>query len=207
MQNRSSQPLPYEAAVTQHGGNLSAAIDTFGGVAADWLDLSTGINPVPYPIGDVPKADWTALPDSGALGELIAAARRLGLEQKIAEQLEQRSYQDRGDASTQSSAAVAGEHLNAFTIDAGAAFIPSGERPDIQMPDGSKRKPFEPRRQADGVENLPEAPRAAMVDYLTDWLHVLHRVFEENAMDTSNGQVDPEQNLKLGSILKSLETV
>ena len=140
-------------------------------------------------------------------GELIAAARRLGLEQKIAEQLEQRSYQDRGDASTQSSAAVAGEHLNAFTIDAGAAFIPSGERPDIQMPDGSKRKPFEPRRQADGVENLPEAPRAAMVDYLTDWLHVLHRVFEENAMDTSNGQVDPEQNLKLGSILKSLETV
>ena len=59
-----------------HGGGIDAACARYGGARSDWLDLSTGINPVPYPIGDVPKADWTALPDSGALGELIAAARR-----------------------------------------------------------------------------------------------------------------------------------
>ena len=30
-----------------HGGGLDAAIAQFGGKRADWLDLSTGINPVP----------------------------------------------------------------------------------------------------------------------------------------------------------------
>lgn len=59
-----------------HGGGLDAAIARFGGTRTDWLDLSTGINPVPYPVGDVSPAAWTALPDSGATARLEAAARR-----------------------------------------------------------------------------------------------------------------------------------
>ena len=59
-----------------HGGNLDAAIATYGGTRADWIDLSTGINPVPYPIGDLIAQSWTALPDSGAFERIERAARQ-----------------------------------------------------------------------------------------------------------------------------------
>lgn len=59
-----------------HGGGLDAAIAQYGGARADWLDLSTGINPVPYPLGAIDGGAWTALPDRGAMAALEAAARR-----------------------------------------------------------------------------------------------------------------------------------
>ena len=58
-----------------HGGGLDAARHRYGGARARWLDLSTGINPVPYPVGCVDADAWTALPDTGAMDRLIAAAR------------------------------------------------------------------------------------------------------------------------------------
>lgn len=62
-------PLP-------HGGNLVHAIALFGGVRADWLDLSTGINPRPYPVPDLAPDDWARLPDADTEARLLAAARR-----------------------------------------------------------------------------------------------------------------------------------
>lgn len=59
-----------------HGGGLDAAVATYGGARGDWLDLSTGINPVPYPVGDIDPESWTALPDQGAMDRLLAAARK-----------------------------------------------------------------------------------------------------------------------------------
>lgn len=59
-----------------HGGGLDAAVARFGGTRAAWLDLSTGINPTPYPVGNCPAQDWTALPDQAAHQQLLAAARR-----------------------------------------------------------------------------------------------------------------------------------
>lgn len=59
-----------------HGGGLDAAVARYGGTRADWLDLSTGINPVPYPVGQIPENAWTALPDSGAMDRLLSAARQ-----------------------------------------------------------------------------------------------------------------------------------
>jgi len=59
-----------------HGGGLDAAVARYGGTRADWLDLSTGINPVPYPVGAPPAEAWTALPDAGAMTRLLGAARR-----------------------------------------------------------------------------------------------------------------------------------
>ena len=58
-----------------HGGGLDAAVAAFGGLRGDWLDLSTGINPVPYPVGQVSTDAWTALPDEGAMDRLLATAR------------------------------------------------------------------------------------------------------------------------------------
>lgn len=59
-----------------HGGNLDAAIARFGGSRETWLDLSTGINPVSYPVPPLPSHAWTALPDQAALNRLLEAARR-----------------------------------------------------------------------------------------------------------------------------------
>ncbi|WP_417674320.1 threonine-phosphate decarboxylase CobD [Pseudodonghicola sp.] len=59
-----------------HGGGLDAAIAQYGGARRDWIDLSTGINPTPYPLPGFTPEDWAALPDRGAQDRLIAAARR-----------------------------------------------------------------------------------------------------------------------------------
>lgn len=58
-----------------HGGGLDAAIIRFGGTRIGWIDLSTGINPHPFPHGGLPADAWTALPDKTAQTRLIDAAR------------------------------------------------------------------------------------------------------------------------------------
>ena len=58
-----------------HGGGIDAARARFGGRRDEWLDLSTGINPCPYPVGDLAAEVWTALPDRAATLALEQAAR------------------------------------------------------------------------------------------------------------------------------------
>ncbi|MEL7257469.1 MAG: threonine-phosphate decarboxylase [Pseudomonadota bacterium] len=64
-------------AARDHGGGLDAAIANYGGTRANWIDLSTGINPIPYPVGDIGPAAWTALPDHAAQLRLERAARKV----------------------------------------------------------------------------------------------------------------------------------
>lgn len=59
-----------------HGGGIDAAIEIHGGRRADWLDLSTGINPVPFSTNVSVHDAWTALPDQNAVDALIRAARQ-----------------------------------------------------------------------------------------------------------------------------------
>ncbi|WP_449041623.1 threonine-phosphate decarboxylase CobD [Paracoccus sp. (in: a-proteobacteria)] len=56
-----------------HGGNLDAARGRYG--EGEWIDLSTGINRVPYPLPAIPAAAWQALPDRAAMAGLIRAAQ------------------------------------------------------------------------------------------------------------------------------------
>jgi len=58
-----------------HGGDLAAAAAAFGGQIAQWLDLSTGINPQAYPVGVADPRAWRALPGREAEAALAAAAR------------------------------------------------------------------------------------------------------------------------------------
>ncbi|MBB3137358.1 cobalamin biosynthetic protein CobC [Rhizobium pisi] len=55
-----------------HGGGITAAAAAFGGRPEDWLDLSTGINPCPVALPDIPARVWHRLPDR----HLVDAARR-----------------------------------------------------------------------------------------------------------------------------------
>ena len=58
-----------------HGGNLGAARLRFPNAPLPWIDLSTGINPVAYPVGAVSPDAWTRLPDPSVQAALEAAAR------------------------------------------------------------------------------------------------------------------------------------
>ncbi|GLT08984.1 threonine-phosphate decarboxylase [Sulfitobacter porphyrae] len=64
-----------KSAKRDHGGGVDAAARRFGGTRDSWLDLSTGINPLPFDVPDLPASDWTDLPDENARLRLEAAAR------------------------------------------------------------------------------------------------------------------------------------
>ncbi len=57
----------------EHGGGILAAAARYGIPAQDWLDLSTGINPLGWPVPPVPSDCWRRLPE--AEDGLVAAAR------------------------------------------------------------------------------------------------------------------------------------
>ncbi len=46
-----------------HGGKLREAADEYGIELAQWLDLSTGINPVGWPVPPLDAASWQRLPE------------------------------------------------------------------------------------------------------------------------------------------------
>ncbi len=56
-----------------HGGNIDEARARFGGTG--WIDLSTGINRVPYPLPEFPSHVWTDLPTRRTQSALMVAAR------------------------------------------------------------------------------------------------------------------------------------
>jgi cobalamin biosynthetic protein CobC len=58
-----------------HGGGLTAAIAAYGGEPADWLDLSTGINPNTPELPEIPIEVWNRLPDRALVEAARMAAR------------------------------------------------------------------------------------------------------------------------------------
>ena len=56
----------------EHGGNLQAAVARYGIPRDEWLDLSTGINPEPYPVPPLTADAWHRLPVPNP--ELVSAA-------------------------------------------------------------------------------------------------------------------------------------
>jgi cobalamin biosynthetic protein CobC len=62
------------AALLGHGGRLGAARTAFPDAPTPWLDLSTGINPHPYPVPVLAPEAWSRLPDPQSLRALEQAA-------------------------------------------------------------------------------------------------------------------------------------
>lgn len=66
--------LKGEFAPLDHGGDLGAARKQFPGAPEPFLDLSTGINPFPYPLAPLPPETSTRLPGPASLAKLLAIA-------------------------------------------------------------------------------------------------------------------------------------
>src|SRR5579863_5674308 len=60
----------------EHGGDLAAARRRFPDAAEPFIDLSTGINPNPYPPPRLPPEIFTRLPDQSSLAELAGAGAK-----------------------------------------------------------------------------------------------------------------------------------
>ncbi|HKO07655.1 MAG TPA: threonine-phosphate decarboxylase CobD, partial [Alphaproteobacteria bacterium] len=59
-----------------HGGDLARVAEAAGAFAGAWLDLSTGINPWPYPVESLPASLWARLPGERLDERLRKAAQR-----------------------------------------------------------------------------------------------------------------------------------
>jgi cobalamin biosynthetic protein CobC len=63
-----------DAATLQHGGDLAMARRLFPGAPQPFIDLSTGINPYPYPVPPIPAGVFARLPDAEAQTRLAEIA-------------------------------------------------------------------------------------------------------------------------------------
>ena len=70
MVSQAAEPL-------EHGGDLSAARRLFPGAPEPFIDLSTGINPYPYPLPQLPPALFERLPQADALARLVDTAAQV----------------------------------------------------------------------------------------------------------------------------------
>jgi cobalamin biosynthesis protein CobC len=70
-----------------HGGDIATAQALFPDAPAPWLDLSTGINPNPYPLPEIAPEAWRRLPSRdrlSALEEVAAAAYGVSADLRVA---------------------------------------------------------------------------------------------------------------------------
>ncbi|MDK3075219.1 virulence factor SrfC family protein [Sedimentitalea sp. JM2-8] len=136
--------------------------------------------------------------------ELIHAARRTGLGHRTAAQLEEINFGLNVEKQAQPASIVGAEAINAFVSTLGMLDIPAGKRPHVQMPDGTSRAIFDAPAAADTVDDLPPQPLAIAETVWTDWVFALDAVFVANAKDGENGEINIEQNLRLGDLLNAL---
>ena len=63
-----------DLAALRHGGDLAAAAAAYPDAPKPWIDLSTGVNPWPYPVPPLPMAVWGRLPGAAEEAALRHAA-------------------------------------------------------------------------------------------------------------------------------------
>jgi cobalamin biosynthesis protein CobC len=64
----------WDRAALDHGGSLGRAHSLFPNAPQPWVDLSTGINPHPYPLFELPATAFFRLPEPGRTRELAGLA-------------------------------------------------------------------------------------------------------------------------------------
>jgi cobalamin biosynthetic protein CobC len=76
METASTLPSLRAAQDVSHGGRLNEARALFPHAPEPFIDLSTGINPIAYPVPELPLGAWHRLPEPEAIAALEAQAAR-----------------------------------------------------------------------------------------------------------------------------------
>ncbi len=171
---------------------------------------------------DLALAEWNrqllALPDDPAtpavfhlpreqaaalVNEIMTAARRLTLRDRIAQDLRTRaSFQHRSPGAAQKPIMLVEAGINGFVHMLDFDRMPLDQRP---RPTNSDRAVFTPRPPIQGQPVLGDAP--APYDYVfhIDWIFAVARLFEDNVQDPSASGLDIPANTALGALLQRLE--
>jgi hypothetical protein len=139
-------------------------------------------------------------------GEMIAAARRFGIQKHLLEDLSKLNFALQTAAQSGPVSTVAGERINRFVARLGVDDLPPDRRPKVTFEDGSTAPVFQPKPLRFGADDLPEIETSEATAYLTDWLFSLYQMFEDNAKSTEGSSVNVEQNSRLGGILRGIES-
>ena len=142
------------------------------------------------------------------VAEISHSARRCGLRSRIVERLKEAAanyslstQQQAGPASL-----ICAEAINRFVEDFDARNLPDDKRPIVELSDGSRQPVFVEQELHFDTAAFPEEPIGYADRRWTDWTHALFAMFEANALDVDGASVNLEQNIKLGEILKNLNT-
>ncbi len=138
------------------------------------------------------------------VNEIMTAARRLTLRDRIAQDLRARaSFQHRNPAAAQKPIMLVEAGINGFVHMLDFDRMPLDRRP---RPAGNDRAVFTPRPPIQGQPVLGEVP--APYDYVfhIDWIFAMAPLFEDNVQDPSASGLDIPANTALGTLLRRLET-
>lgn len=149
-----------------------------------------------YGLGDATAGDLVA--------ELIHAARRTGLGRQTAAGLKEINFGLTVEKQAQPASILAAEGINRFVSTLGMLHIAEADRPQVQLADGGTRAIFSNPPASDTVDDLPATPVAVAERIWTDWVFALDDVVVANAKDGVGGEINIEQNLRLGRILGAL---
>lgn len=136
--------------------------------------------------------------------ELVHAARRLKLAQRLAGELSGLTFGLSAADQAAPAAILCAERMNQFISNLGAPMMSSDERPMVEDINGVARPAFTPRTSHDTADTLPTAIYDCAFEHASDWAFALEAVFIGNAKDGDSGSVNIEQNLALGAVVAAL---
>ena len=137
------------------------------------------------------------------VNEIMTAARRLDLRDRIANDLRARaSFQHRSPAAAQKPIMLVEAGINGFVHMLGFDQVPLEQRP---RPNGTDRAVFTPRTPPSGPPVLAETATAYDYEFHIDWIVAAARLFEDNVQDPAASGLDIPANEALGAMLKRLE--
>ncbi|HXV24350.1 MAG TPA: virulence factor SrfC family protein [Alphaproteobacteria bacterium] len=137
--------------------------------------------------------------------ELISTAQRLGVADRIAEEI--RAHGAVTDAdwenSAERAAAVAAVRINDLLGDLGYGYSAPDARPQVPpLPRQARRRAFQPPETFDGLPALAGKTYLPAADHLLDWLSAFVQLAQDNVGVSGPSEIDEGQNASLGRILE-----
>ena len=139
------------------------------------------------------------------IDELVVGAHRL----KVIDQLshEVRELENAANAKWEEIAErqvrTASSTLNGYVSALGFDHLPVDQRPGLP-PNSPVRRVFEPPPVINGVPMLSEDPAPIYADYCKDWMRAFLQLAMDNVGYEGGREITPEQNERLGAILRAV---